>query len=122
MAETGARRIDIHHHFLPQRYMAEEHARVSISHNLNAATLLQWTPQQALEVMDRNGIAFAVGSCSTPGPWFGDVAAARRLSRDWNETAARAMHDYPSASASSPWWRRPTPRVPSRRSHTRSTP
>jgi predicted TIM-barrel fold metal-dependent hydrolase len=95
MAEAHAHRIDIHHHFLPQRYMAEEHARVSVSHNLAAAALLKWTPEQALAVMDRNGIAFAVGSCSTPGPWFGDVAAARRLSREWNETAARAMHDHP---------------------------
>ena len=95
MAESGARRIDMHHHFLPQRYMAEEHSRVAVSHNLGAAVLLNWTPEQAIEVMDKNGIAFAVGSCSTPGPWYGDVAAARRLSRDWNETAARAMHDYP---------------------------
>jgi predicted TIM-barrel fold metal-dependent hydrolase len=89
------RRIDIHHHFLPQRYMAEEHERAAVAHNLSGAALLQWTPERALEVMDRNGIELAVGSVSTPGVWHGDVAAARRLSREWNETAAKAVADHP---------------------------
>ena len=90
-------RIDVHHHFLPQRYMAEEQERIAgYKHGgMTAQRLLSWTPQQSLDVMDENGIAFAVGSVSTPGPWFGDVAAVRRLARDWNETAARAVADHP---------------------------
>jgi len=97
MSEPKRHRIDIHHHFLPQRYMAEEHERVAltVTHNLSGAGLLKWTPEQALEVMDKNGIEIAIGSCSTPGPWFGDVAAARRLSREWNEAAARTVADHP---------------------------
>ncbi|HUB96755.1 MAG TPA: amidohydrolase family protein [Stellaceae bacterium] len=88
-------RIDIHHHFLPQRYMHEEHERIpNVAHNIGDR-LLKWTPAQAIEVMDKNGIAVAIGSVSTPGPWFGDVAAARRLSREWNEAAAEAQRQYP---------------------------
>ncbi|HXQ51708.1 MAG TPA: amidohydrolase family protein [Stellaceae bacterium] len=89
------RRIDVHHHFLPQAYMKEEHDRISnFNHNLGELALT-WTPQNALDVMDANGIEIAVGSSSTPGPWFGDAAAARRLSREWNEAGAQAMRDHP---------------------------
>ncbi len=96
MSEGKPHRIDIHHHFLPQRYMAEEHARIAgYTHgNMTADRLMSWTPRQALDMMDANGIAFAIGSVSTPGPWFGDVAAARRLTRDWNEVAAQAVRDH----------------------------
>lgn len=95
MPETAVCRIDVHHHFLPQRYMKEEHERIAVSHNLSAAAMLQWTPSRSLEAMDENDIAFSVGSGSTPGPWFGDVAAARRLTRAWNEAAADAVRDHP---------------------------
>jgi 6-methylsalicylate decarboxylase len=95
--KSGAarKRIDVHHHFLPQSYMKEEHERIpNFKHNLGELAL-SWTPEKALEVMDANGIEVAIGSSSTPGPWFGDVAAARRLSREWNEAAAEAIHDHP---------------------------
>jgi 6-methylsalicylate decarboxylase len=89
-------RIDVHHHFLPQKYMAEEHERiVGVTHNLSGNALLKWTPQQALDEMDANGIRTAIASISTPGVWFGDVAAARRLSREWNDFAAETIRDHP---------------------------
>jgi predicted TIM-barrel fold metal-dependent hydrolase len=88
-------RIDVHHHFLPQSYMKAEHDRIpNFKHNLGELALT-WTPEKALEVMDANGIEIAIGSSSTPGPWFGDVQASRRLSREWNEVAAKAVHDHP---------------------------
>ena len=93
--DGAKKRIDVHHHFLPQSYMKEEHERIpNFKHNLGELAL-NWTPERALEVMDAHGIEIAIGSSSTPGPWFGDVAASRRLSREWNEAAAKAIHDHP---------------------------
>ncbi len=90
-------RIDIHHHFLPRRYMAGEQERNAgyVHTGASKERLLSWTPAQAIEVMDQHCIACAIGSISTPGVWHGDISAARRLSRDWNECAADAVRDYP---------------------------
>lgn len=89
-------RIDVHHHFLPPQYMKEEHERINFGHDsVSANQLLAWSPSQSIEIMDRNGIATAIASITTPGVWFGDVAAARRLSRMWNDYAAEAIRNYP---------------------------
>jgi predicted TIM-barrel fold metal-dependent hydrolase len=88
-------RIDVHHHFLPPQYMKEEHARLDFGHNLSAGQLLAWTPSQSLDVMDQNGIATAIVSVTTPGVWFGDVAAGRRLARLWNDYAAEQIRNHP---------------------------
>jgi 6-methylsalicylate decarboxylase len=91
-----ARRVDVHHHFLPPQYMKEEHERINFGHDsVPLDKLLSWSPKQSLEVMDQNGIETAVASVTTPGVWFGDVAAARRLSRLWNDYAAEAIRDHP---------------------------
>jgi predicted TIM-barrel fold metal-dependent hydrolase len=92
----AAKRIDVHHHFLPPQYMKEEHERINFGHdNVSTNQLLAWSPSQSIEIMDRNGIATAIASITTPGVWFGDVAAARRLSRMWNDYAAEAIRNYP---------------------------
>jgi len=89
-------RIDMHHHFLPPQYMKEEHERISFAHGaVPTNRLLSWTPAESLEALDANGIATAIVSVTTPGPWFGDAAAARRLSRMWNDFAAEQMQKYP---------------------------
>ena len=92
MASMKPRRVDVHHHFLPRAYMAEEQERIAgYKHSgANREKLLGWTPELAIEAMDANCIACAIGSVSTPGVWFGDIRAGRRLSRTWNEAAARA--------------------------------
>jgi predicted TIM-barrel fold metal-dependent hydrolase len=96
MAAT-TKRIDIHHHFWPRRYMREEQERnAGYKHGgANAARLTGWSAEQALEAMDKHGIDVAIGSVSTPGVWFGDVAAARRLSREWNEEGAKTVAAHP---------------------------
>lgn len=45
--------------------------------------------------MDRNGVATAIVSISTPGIWFGDVQAARTLARKCNEYSAGLVRDHP---------------------------
>jgi len=94
-ATPTAKRIDVHHHFMPPQYMKEEHERINFGHNLPASALLSWTPSQSLEILDANGIATAIVSQTTPGVWFGDVAAARRAARMWNDYAAEQIKTYP---------------------------
>jgi 6-methylsalicylate decarboxylase len=87
-------RIDTHHHIFPTRYMEKERERVlGVAHRL-APQILGWTPAAAVEGLDRAGIATAVTSISAPGVWFGDARAARSLSRDCNEYAARMALDH----------------------------
>jgi 6-methylsalicylate decarboxylase len=73
--------IDVHHHFVPPIYLAENRDRVS-------PAALQWEPQKALADMDAQGVETAVLSLPLPGVWFGDALAARRMSRLCNDYAA----------------------------------
>jgi len=93
-AAVKIRRIDMHHHFLPQAYMLEEKERIHAEHGNSA--MYSWTAEQAIDAMDKAGVDFAVASISTPGVWYGDVALGRRLSRQWNEAAAETVHKYPA--------------------------
>ncbi len=90
-----AHRIDTHHHIYPPYYVKTEEARLKITTHALFPKVLAWTPQLAVDAMDRNGIATSILSVSSPGVWFGDDAAARTLSRECNEFAANMMRDFP---------------------------
>jgi 6-methylsalicylate decarboxylase len=93
--------IDTHVHFYPPEYQKAwidwESAR-GVPH---FPTQLTWSPERALEAMDRSGISCAVLSVpSTPGLWFdGTSATAQRMARICNDYAARMMADFPGRYA-----------------------
>ncbi len=88
---TGGRphRIDIHHHLLPPKYVAE------LSQHAKGENPPPWTPARSIEDMDKNGIATSMLSLMQPQVWFGDVALGRRLARESNDYAATLVRDYP---------------------------
>jgi 6-methylsalicylate decarboxylase len=82
-------RIDIHHHLLPPKYVAEMQKQVK------GENPPPWTPARSIEDMDKNGIATSVASLMQPQITFGNVELGRRLARESNEYAATLVRDYP---------------------------
>lgn len=89
-------RIDVHHHIIPPPYLNRERDRILAAADPSLGPrILAWKPAQAIEEMDRNGIATAITSISNPGIWMGNVQSARSLARACNEYAAQMVRDYP---------------------------
>ena len=80
---AAARRIDVHHHFMPPF-----HREVLIA-NRGGAIPPAWTVEGSLQDMDKAGVATAMLSIMQPGIWFGNDEQGRRLARDCNDYAAR---------------------------------
>jgi predicted TIM-barrel fold metal-dependent hydrolase len=88
--------IDVHHHFIPPFYLAENRERIAGSRGGQiSAAWLDWAPQKSLDAMDAQGVTTAVLSLTTPGVWFGDAEAARRTARQCNEYATDLARTYP---------------------------
>jgi predicted TIM-barrel fold metal-dependent hydrolase len=87
-------RIDVHHHILPPKYLAELTPERVFHQSGRIPPAASWTPQRSLDVMDEAGVVTALTSISAPGTWFGDVAQGRRLSRECNEYAAQLARDH----------------------------
>ena len=99
---TKPRLIDLHHHIMPPDYLAEVRDMTIASWRLAGrqesylpARVLEWSPQNTLAEMDKNGVATSIVSISAPGIWFGNAQAARTLARNINEYGARLIRDYP---------------------------
>jgi predicted TIM-barrel fold metal-dependent hydrolase len=88
--------IDLHHHFVPPFYVSDhrEHIAAAAGGRTHPA-YLSWTAEQAIEAMDKNGVATAVLSLTTPGVWFGEARAAAELARRVNEYAAELVRTRP---------------------------
>ena len=85
--------IDVHHHLMPPKYVAARKADIL---KVSAIpSVVDWTPEQSLEDMNKNGVRTSLVSVSTPGIWFGNAEEARRLSRECNEFAAQMARDHP---------------------------
>ncbi len=87
-------RIDTHHHPYPPVYI--EKTGDVLKHTTHAFydRLKNWQPSQAIEAMDKDGIAVSVLSVSTPSVWLGDAASSRMFAREVNEAAAKMQRDY----------------------------
>jgi hypothetical protein len=90
-AQTKPQRIDVHHHMLPPKYMAE---RLSAGVTAGSKGIAQWTPQRSLEQLDKNGIQTAMLSISQPGLKFDDIEGTRSMLRYTNEYGAGLVRDH----------------------------
>jgi 6-methylsalicylate decarboxylase len=88
--------IDVHHHFVPPFYVAENRDRIAVASGgrINPAWL-SWSPEQAIGAMDKQGVATAILSLTTPGVWFGDLQTAAQRARRVNEYAADLVQRHP---------------------------
>jgi 6-methylsalicylate decarboxylase len=95
LAAGKVKRIDMHHHFLPQPYMKAEAERAHNEHG--NSEMLSWTAEKAVDALDKAKVDFAVASISTPGVWIpGNIDLSRSLAREWNEAAAQTVRDHPT--------------------------
>jgi 6-methylsalicylate decarboxylase len=96
MADTSKTpdRVDVHAHYLPPGYRETAIAALKAVPD-GMPSMPDWDPETALRMMDRQGIATAMLSVSSPGVSFGNFEAARRLARSVNEFAARNAQDHP---------------------------
>ncbi|HLH91512.1 MAG TPA: amidohydrolase family protein [Xanthobacteraceae bacterium] len=86
-------RIDTHHHIYPPKYLTAAHDQIARATHVHFPRISAWTPEQSLVAMDRDGITTSIVSIS-PSLWFGDLAATRRIAREWNEYAADLARDH----------------------------
>jgi 6-methylsalicylate decarboxylase len=94
-ANASPRRIDVHHHCFPKAWFARKRAQILASSDNNPSVMADWTPQRAIDQMDRYGIRTGVASVGNPGVWYGDVKEARDLSRSVNDYMAQMARDFP---------------------------
>jgi predicted TIM-barrel fold metal-dependent hydrolase len=90
----GARtRIDVHRHLSPPNYAADS-APAHLP--MFPKPLADWTAERSIADMDAAGIAMAMLSMpATPGVFYGDAPAARKLSRSSNEYMASLKRSSP---------------------------
>ena len=94
VADTDQQLIDVHAHFLTDSYVSAARAAGHV-HPDGMAGWPKWSAEEHLRLMDRWGVATAMLSISSPGTYFGDDAAARRLTREVNEGGAAISRAHP---------------------------
>jgi 6-methylsalicylate decarboxylase len=88
----SVQRVDVHHHFAAPLWLTAARATGKLEERFWAG----WSIEHSLDEMDRNGVAVSMLSITFPGINYGDDAAARRLSRECNDFAARLVADHRS--------------------------
>jgi predicted TIM-barrel fold metal-dependent hydrolase len=87
-----ARRIDPHFHIIPAFYAEAVYAAGS---GPAIGRYPDWSPELALEIMDRFDIAAAITSLAQPGVGFCPAAEAKALARRCNDYAAELNARWP---------------------------
>lgn len=87
--DKSSGRIDVHHHFIPPQYLKEGPPSVAMSKVEN------WSPAQAIEDMDHNGVDISILSFASPYLWFPGLDSGRRLARLCNDYSAQIARDHP---------------------------
>lgn len=88
--------IDVHHHFVPRFYFSDNQERIATAAGGRMhPAYASWTSEQTIEAMDKQGVAAAVLSLTTPGVWFGDAKVAAQTARRVNEYAADLVRSHP---------------------------
>ena len=101
---TSPRRIDIHFHLIPQFY---QDAAYEAGAGPAIGRYPDWSPELALDLMDKSGIDVALMSLAQPGVQFGDQKKAGSLARRCNEYSAELNARWPrrfGALAVVPMW------------------
>jgi predicted TIM-barrel fold metal-dependent hydrolase len=88
----SSRRIDVHFHLIPQFYKDAVYAAGS---GPAIGRYPDWSPEQALELMDASGIEVALTSLAQPGVQLGDQKASAALARRCNDYAAELNARWP---------------------------
>lgn len=94
MITSQNKRIDIHQHVFPPKYLDECREKI-LGPSKGFEHVVSWTPERAIEAMDQAGVDLAIVSVSAPGVWFGDREQACRLARYCNEYCAELKSKYP---------------------------
>jgi predicted TIM-barrel fold metal-dependent hydrolase len=96
---AAPRIIDIHRHFISPAFLKVLNARSG--HKVDGFTnffpLGAWkdySPARDIETMDKQGLATAFVSTTSPGTWFGNRDETRGLAREMNEYGAKMASDY----------------------------
>jgi 6-methylsalicylate decarboxylase len=98
MASRDTPLIDVHAHFLTDRYVAAAQS-AGLTQPDGMPGWPSWSVADHLGLMEQNRIAKAILSISSPGVHFGDDAAAAELARHVNEAASAISADQPSRFA-----------------------
>ncbi|GAA2585762.1 amidohydrolase family protein [Dactylosporangium fulvum] len=86
-------RIDTHQHFIPPVW-ASYLDRIGYLESRDTPRPT-WSPQAALQTLDRLAISTAIVSVSRPGIYLSSVSDARSLAVDINDFAAALKRDFP---------------------------
>lgn len=90
----GCGRIDVHAHFLPAFY-CEALAKAGLATVDGGMPIPAWSAAAALEMMDRQEIATAMVSLSSPSTHFLPQAERAALCRQVNEAGAALVREHP---------------------------